>query len=57
MCVAKDELQVATVRQKLWERTRLQVWVFPKMGARKSRFPLLISTLQLLITNNKPCSI
>lgn len=57
MRVAGDEPQVATARQERWERTRLRVWVFPKTGARKSRFPLLTSTLQLLITNNKPRSI
>lgn len=37
-----------------WERNRMEV--FPRMGTRKSRFPLLISVLQLLITD-KSCSI
>jgi len=38
MCVARNEPQVASARQEWWERTRLQVYVFPKTSARKSRF-------------------
>lgn len=55
MCVARGEPLAVPARQERWKRTRLQQeWVFPKMSARNSRFPFLISTLQL-ITNNKSC--
>lgn len=50
--VAGGEPLAAPARQEWWKSTMLQEWVSPKMDAKNSRFPFLISTLQL-ITNNK----